>query len=316
MTKRPTLTVFTVLLLSLAYYSCNKDAPEPTPVENNDSTGGNDTPSINPTPITKEEAIKDYNDNYLGSKITGLGWNGSATLCDPGTITQAAQDAVIKRINYFRRMVGLNDDCTLDESLFKAQQETALMMHARNDLSHDPDQSWSCYTPDGAKGAKNSLLRLGSSASEAITAFMNDFESYNVDVGHRRWLLHSKQSEFSHGSTTNVGVVYVTGRAENTKIPDFIAYPPASFVPEPLVFNRWSFGIPNADFSGATVTMASEGKSISVTVVSKTTVVADNTIVWEPDGVTDKEQNYTVTIKNVKNAPKSSYTYEVKVFVP
>ena len=65
---------------------------------------------------------------FLATEISNIDWTGSTANCDPGNVPQAVHDAVIKRINYFRKITGLNYNCTLDASLIPAQQRTALMM--------------------------------------------------------------------------------------------------------------------------------------------------------------------------------------------
>ncbi len=305
--------VFAAILLS----GCGKDpVTTPQPQDPTDSTD-----PVMPAKYNRDSAVKDYNEMFLATEITNVAWTGNTATCMPGDVPKAVHDAVIKRINYFRKIVGLNYDCTLDESLVPAQQQTALMMAAAGDLSHDPDPNWwPCYTAEGADGAKKSLLRLGSAAADAVVAFMNDEEEYNEAVGHRRWLLYSKQSAFSHGSTYNTAAIHILVKAENTKIPEFIAYPPATWVPRPLVFFRWSFSIPGADFTNATVTMSHKGEGIPVKVVSRMEKVADNTIVWEPQAAIPdmpvSDLVYHVTVNGIANAPKSTYIYDVTVIMP
>lgn len=309
------LGVCAIIVLSSG---CGKDpvttpGPSPAPIDSTDTT-------THVAKYTRDSAIKDYQQMFLATEVLNTGWTGSTATCDPGSVPQAVHDAVIKRINYFRKITGLNYDCTLDESLIPAQQRTALMMAAAGDLSHDPDANWPCYTSDGADGAKKSNLRLGSAATDAVVAFMNDEEEYNQAVGHRRWLLYSKQSAFSHGSTYNTAVIHVLVKAENTKIPEFIAYPPATWVPYPVVYHRWSFSIPGADFANAVVTMSHDGSDVPVQVVSRTEKVADNTIVWEPQQAipepVNQDNSYTVTISDIGNAKKQSYTYTVTIIKP
>lgn len=316
MTIRTLLSICLGVIVLLSY-SCSKD-PVVTP-QPPDATDTTDT-TTQPALYTRDSAIKDYTEMFLATEISNIAWTGSTATCDPGNVPQAVHDAVIKRINYFRKITGLNYNCYLDASLIPAQQRTALMMAAAGDLSHDPDASWPCYTTDGADGAKKSNLRLGSAGTDAVVAFMNDEEEYNQAVGHRRWLLYSKQSAFSHGSTGNTAVIHVLVKAENTKIPEYIAYPPATFVPYPLVYYRWSFSIPGADFTNTEISMSHNGKNIPVQVVSRTEKVADNTIVWEPGETipepTTADLTYTVTVSNIGSAPKSSYTYNVTVINP
>jgi len=277
---------------------------------------------VNPTPepTAREIALEDYNTNYLGSAVSDPGWTGSTVTCNAGTLPQATHDKVIKRINYFRRMVGLNDNTTLDPSKYGMYQDAALMMKANNALNHTPPDTWTCYTQNGYTGASTSNLALGAHASNAVTLFINDPGASNTSVGHRRWILHSAKTQFSYGSTNSsmsLGVIGVAGG--NTKIPAFIAYPPNGYIPQTLTFPRWSFGIAGANFSAATVTMTGDSGNIPVTIISAGGSYGDKTIVWEPQGIvtnSNADVSYTVTVSGITGAAQTSYTYTSIIFKP
>jgi hypothetical protein len=277
---------------------------------------------VNPTPdpTAREIALEDYNTNYLGSAVSDPGWTGSTVTCNAGTLPQATHDKVIQRINYFRRMVGLNDNTTLDPSKYGMYQDAALMMKANNALNHTPPDTWTCYTQNGYTGASTSNLALGAHASNAVTLFINDPGASNTSVGHRRWILHSAKTQFSYGSTNSsmsLGVIGVAGG--NTKIPAFIAYPPNGYIPQTLTFPRWSFGIAGANFSAATVTMTGDSGNIPVTIISAGGSYGDKTIVWEPQGIvtnSNADVSYTVTVSGITGAAQTSYTYTSIIFKP
>jgi hypothetical protein len=262
----------------------------------------------------KDQVIEDYKTNYLGTALSNSGWTGSTSGCNAGKAATLTNEMVIKRINYFRKLVGLNDNTTLDTSKFKMYQEAALMMKANNQLSHTPPNTWSCYTALGYTGANTSNLSLGSHSVNAITAFIIDNGSNNKPCGHRRWILHSSKTQFSYGTTDasmSLGTIGMAGG--NLVIPEFIAYPAKGFMPQSLVFPRWSFSIPGADFSNATVSMKGPSGVVNLTVVSKTdNGYGDNTIVWEPSGILTNSPSdvlYSITISGVVKAPKTTYSY-------
>ncbi len=289
------------------FYSCKKSDDNSSP------------PAPAVVMSARDLAVQDYNTNFLGSNVTNPGWTGSTFSCDAGTAPQSTHNAVIKRINYFRRLVGLNDNCTLDTSRFAEEQQTALMMHANNQLSHSPPNTWSCWTSLGSSGAGSSNLALGSHSSNAVTLFINDYGSGNTAVGHRRWLLHSLKTAFSYGTTDNAMAIYVFGAGGNTQIPPFIAYPPKGYIPQQLVYNRWSFSIPGAEFSTANVTMTGPSGAVSLLVNTVVDGYGDNTIVWEPTGINTSsitDVTYTVTITGVGNTSSSTYTYNVTLIKP
>ncbi|MFC2100279.1 hypothetical protein ACFLRZ_00465 [Bacteroidota bacterium] len=327
MNKKNILWIYLLLVIGLILIltnSCNKNddnelATCSDGIQNQGETGIDCGGPCPPCISARDSLIIDYNNNYLGSNITNLGWTGSISTCDAGTVPQSTHDKVIMRLNYFRRLVGLNDNTTLDVSQFAKFQETALMMAANGQLDHYPPNTWTCWTQAGSDGAAQSNLVLTHS-TPAITIFIQDPGSNNFDCGHRRWILHSVKTKFSYGTTNTSMALGVIGVADgNTNIPPFIAYPPKGYIPQQLVFSRWSFGIPGANFSSANVSMTGSNGTIILNVVSTTANYGDKTIVWEPQGIITNSPNdlsYTVTVSGITNAPQSSYTYTVIIIKP
>ncbi len=269
----------------------------------------------------RQKVLDDYNQNYLGSAVTNVGWTGSTTTCTPGTVGADVDAKVLQRINYFRRQVGLNDNITLDVVKNQKCMQAALMMQANNALNHTPPNTWKCYTADGASAAGVSNLGLGYNSTNALSGMMQDGGSGNTACGHRRWILFSRALTMGHGSTTGSMALWVIGGASPTPpagMPEFISWPPKGFVVATLVYPRWSFSIPSADFSAATVSMTdNNGNTLSCNIVSTVSGYGDNSIIWEPTGVitnSSSDQKYTVTLSNVKiGADTKTFKYEVTV---
>ncbi|MCB0084788.1 MAG: hypothetical protein KDE47_27795 [Caldilineaceae bacterium] len=92
-----------------------------------------------------------------------------------------------------------------------------------------------------------------------------------------------------------------------------------------MVYPRWSFAYPNADFTQATVTMTQDNQPITTTQATAETGSGDNTLVWRtavaaggtqwPTPTTDTA--YEVMIDNVliDGAPHN-FSYTVTVFDP
>ncbi|WP_126974397.1 CAP domain-containing protein [Gynurincola endophyticus] len=311
----------------LVLCSCQKNDDNSTPscadgIQNQGETSIDCGGPCAPCSVDKEKVIQDYKNFYLGSAVSDPGWNGNATACIAGSVSVGTHDKVLQRINYFRRLVGLNDNTTWDVSKFAQYQQTALLMKANNALSHNPPDTWSCWTSVAHAGAASANLALGKNAADAITLFIEDPGAGNEAVGHRRWILHSPKTQFSYGSTDNTMALGVIGTAGgNTNIPPYIAYPSEGYFPQQLVFQRWSFGIPNANFTNAQVTMTGPaGINVTLNVISRTaTGMGDNTIVWEPSNVvinSNSDMAYTIRISGVQNAPQSSYNYTVVIIKP
>src|SRR5437879_4896932 len=136
-----TYSILIVLSGSIFIAGCKK---------NDNAPDQNNTASHGTAMTARDSAVQNYNNDYLGSNIGNAGWTGNSATCNAGAVPQSTNDAVINRINYFRHLVGVNDNCTLDASLFAQEQQTALMMKANYALNHNPPATWSCYTSTGA----------------------------------------------------------------------------------------------------------------------------------------------------------------------
>ncbi len=289
------------LATALTFAACKKEeVSEPSPSSPTSALSARDL------------VMQDYSESF-GASMSNVGWTGSTSACDPGTVSQNARALVLQRINYYRRLVGLNDNCTWDDSQTAKYQQTALMMHANNTLDHDPPSSWSCYTTLGELGAGQSNLAMGMNGTYAIDGLMKD--AWTTSAGHRRWLLHSTKTEFAYGSTSTYTAVGVMGLAGgNTQIPEFIAYPPEGYMPRPIMPGYWSFGIPGASFSSAQVTMTGPNGNVPLTIVYTNGGYGDKSIVWQPTGVvtgSGPDVSYTVTVSGIGSADEASYTYTV-----
>jgi uncharacterized protein YkwD len=281
----------------------------------------------------REQAVKDYNDLYLASSVNSLqlGFTGVVNNCEAGTISAEAFDKTLKRINYFRKICGLSANTTWDDTKHIYSQQASLMMSANNSLSHNPPTSWKCYSEDGATGAAKSNIALGAHSADAITLFIRDDGANNKAVGHRRWILSSRANKFALGSTANACALYCIGLGNtsvNAGTPEFVAYP-SKYIPQQLVFARWSLSVPNAkgafsgvDFTKATVTMTDEqGKNMALTVVSNNdTGFGDQTIIWEPQGIVKNASTdikYHVVVDGVTvNGAAKKYEYDVNIIKP
>jgi hypothetical protein len=285
---------------------------------------------------SREDVRSFYNALFTASE--GVAMNSSALVasCLPGTNAPAYTEAVLRRINWFRALAGLPASVVFDASASAKCQEAAVMMAANTALSHYPLPDWICYTADGAEAAGSANLALGNAGPDAITAYIWDSGANNTAVGHRRWLLYPQTQIMGTGDVSAQGAK-LAGNA--TWIFDanyggprpptrdgFVSWPPPRFVPYQVVFGRWSFSYPDADFSGATVLMLSNGVPVSVNLQPVTTGAGENTLAWIPAGLDANgytrwsrpaaDTVYSVTIGNVAGASASEFSYSVTVFDP
>ena len=264
-----------------------------------------------------------YRDYYLTSEGVPPGWTGSVAAGSAGMVSYAYQVATLRRINYYRAMSGLPGNVALDPAASAKCQQAALMMAAQANVSHHPLPSWRCYTAAAAEAAANSALSLDTRNDEgpaAIDRYIADDGPANAFVGHRRWLLYAGTTLTGlgivppdTGSHPGTNATWVRGDGPAT-VPGrhpAVAWPPAGYVPAPLIYARWSFSYPNADFSRATVRVFKNGVPLAVAVEplgcqsqlnGTGTSAGNNTLAWTlPGNVVDRlaDEHYEVRVDNV-----------------
>ena len=291
--------------------------------------------SVNTT--SREETRGFYNAIYPSSDNVLMDTTADVSTCTPGTNSTAFQQAVLRRINWFRAMAGVPAAVTLNPLESAKNQQGAVLMSANNALSHFPPSSWSCFTPDAANAASNSNIALGYDGAAAITGYIWDFGANNYEVGHRRWILYPQTQvmgtgdvpqtgSFNAANTTWVFDGNLFGPRPATRQP-YVAWPPQGFVPYQVVFPQWSLALSNADFSAATVTMTSNGVSVAVSQQPYVTGYGENTLVWVPMGLDPTTSTvfpfngtdtiYGISVANIAvGTTHLSISYNVTVFDP
>ena len=287
---------------------------------------------------SREEMRQFYNAVYTASDGVLINSTSVVSNCAPGANSVAYQDAVARRINWFRAAAGMFASITLDSGNNTNDQAAALIMSANTNLSHFPPPSWSCYTSAGANAASNSNITIGSAGPDAITSYIWDFGAYNTEVGHRRWILFPQTQVMGTGDIPAQGTYYAAnatwvfdanlfGPRPATTQP-YVAWPPPGFIPYPLVYPQWSFALSNADLSAATVTMQSNGVNVVITNQPYAPGYGENAIVWVPANLDATSYNtvfpfsgtdtvYSIVITNI-NAGLSTtgFAYTVTLFDP
>lgn len=283
--------------------------------------------------VSNREAVRTFYNVVHAATDPGIpmGWTGSIARCDPGTISQDYLDATLTRINYFRAMAGVATNVTFTAANNATAQATALLMSAQGQLSHDPPNTWKCWTQQARDGAATSNLAIGSTGPVSIDNLMYD----GGYVGHRRWILFPPTITMGSGSIpahdagSATEANLVIGQSSPTQPPardTFVAWPPKGFVPYQVVYPRWSFGLDGAKFDTATVTMTRGGTPLPVTIQSRNeSSTAGPHIVWSANGLADgaswprptADDPITVTIANVVvNGTPQTFTYTTTIIDP
>ncbi len=195
------------------------------------------------------------------------GWTGNAQTCATGTESQESLDATLRGVNAFRSVAGLSP-VTLDAAASKRALTAAVLMRANNALSHEPPNTWNCWTPDGYTFANTSNLALGASGAGAIRLYVDD--EGVPSLGHRRWVLNPAASVIASGSTPNTNALTVVGMPSvpvpaNTQVP----WPPAGALPPSWLPTIWSISVggtgQQVDLSAAQVYVNLDGQPVTVT---------------------------------------------------
>ena len=288
---------------------------------------------------TSREAVRLFYKSVFASSVgIASGWTGTIAGCGAGDTSAAFKDATARRINWFRAMAGVPASVQFDAGFNAKAQQAAMLMSANAQLSHFPPSTWTCYNATAAEAAGKSNLALGHVGAEAISnGYMREPGAGNAAVGHRRWILYPQTQFMGTGDAGTTGstaaplanAVWVLdanyGRTRPTVRDDFVAWPVKGYTPYTVVFPRWSFSYPNADFSTATVTMTENGAALPTRLETVTNGFGENTLVWLPGAYTDNmawarpgaDTVYQVTVGNVKvGGVTRSFTYSATVFDP
>ena len=213
-------------------------------------------------------------------------------------------------------------------------------------VSHTPSATGTaCYSGAAWNGSYHSNLTIGYCGPRAVDIYMaddnlNDDQANNVNVGHRRWILFSRARDMSSGdvprssytdpsgtySVLPANALYVTGvfQPSATAPKQFVTWPPAGYVPEPLKPLRWSISYPGAVFpnSAANVTLKGpSGNTIPVVLLSSNQGnFGDNTLVFQPPAASvpvNGDTPYTVTVTGMTGTGvPASHTWQTTFFDP
>ncbi|GLR17750.1 T9SS type A sorting domain-containing protein [Portibacter lacus] len=274
----------------------------------------------------RNAVIENYKQGYIATEVSydELGWNGDVDNCDEGSISDIAMEKTLQRINYFRKLVGVDQEVVFNDTKSQKCQKAILMMDAENKLDHYPTTDWKCSSPEGIEAAGKSNISYGRHSSGSVPQYIQDAGSGNGAVGHRRWILYPKSHEFGFGSTNWGTAMWVIGGNQNPEFyPEFVAYPSPGYFPKNLIYPRWSFSKKGANYDLAKIKMYNEaGENISYTVEEVVNGYGDHTLVWIPeielyDESRGTDAYFKVEIDSIKSGGEYiSYEYEVLGIIP
>jgi uncharacterized protein YkwD len=242
-------------------------------------------------------------------------FTGNPDACIPGTTSMAFQYSVLQRVNWYRMMAGL-PNVVYNSANYPAAQAGALL--ASNYFSHTPPPTTKCYSQLGYTGTSSSNLAGGGTGVDAIDMYIDDQGGNNTFVGHRRWILSPELRGIATGDIpttyTNALFVFDTQTAVPTRDRG-IAWPPPGYVPADVVYDRWSYVLPGANFTNAQVTVTGPSGVIPTTVDSRSDWMGGG-IVFVPAIPKSQvsENAFTVSITGITGSSTSTVTYTTTVF--
>ncbi|HMJ75258.1 MAG TPA: DUF4214 domain-containing protein, partial [Iamia sp.] len=192
-------------------------------------------------------------------------------------------------------------------------------------LSHSPASDSRCWTTQGSAAAGTSNLAAGTGA-DAIDQYMADLGAVNAPAGHRRWVLNPRATTFGTGSTKGFNALEVIGGAPRARPAGvtWVAWPNAGYVPkralrpftwldDTVLFSLSSNQYPDADYSGARVTVKVGSTSLAVDVNRPQAGYGDTALTWDvtmPAGYdrSDADVKFDITVSGVKTADGRAIT--------
>lgn len=192
-------------------------------------------------------------------------WTGSVAACDAGELMSPGRENALKLVNLYRFLADM-PEVEMDPERNEAAQQCALMQSA-NGLSHEPPETWDCYTELGAEASGDSSISSGRGV-RSIDAYVSDGSAADT-FGHRRWLFSNSLGPVGFGSATASCFHQTGGSGRAGKA--FVAWPPPGPVPfATITTNRldeagWSIQSDSVDLSQGTVSVKDGDQELVVT---------------------------------------------------
>jgi uncharacterized protein YkwD len=255
-------------------------------------------------------------------------WSGSVSGCNPGDISANGRENALRIVNLYRWLADLSA-VTTDDNYNKKAQACALIMKANNQLSHTPPNTWTCWTQEGADGAKSCNISTGPGVS-SVDGYMID-PGNPTTIGHRRWILSNMFGPTGLGSTDGAsclwtmgaGTMWPGGNKAGSK--PWMAWPAPGAIPyqairvsmyggfqiSSLDNTGWTIQSDTINLSSAQVSVTADGQDLKVTVTQLLGGYGSTyALRFNPDGwQTAAGKTYTVSVTGTS----TPISYQVEV---
>ena len=91
--------------------------------------------------------------------LASPGWDGNVGTCRGGNLSLAFRRSIQARIDYFRRMAGVDGGVIEDSGFSVRAQEAALLMAANGSFNPNPPETWACWSEPGDDGGPGRSCR-------------------------------------------------------------------------------------------------------------------------------------------------------------
>jgi len=238
-------------------------------------------------------------------------WSAGADRCDLGALPEPTRQASIGWVNYYRRMAGLGAVAE-DRSDRAPAQACAVLLERNGQLSHAPPAAWACATLMGRDAAARSNLSgspgFPMSPWHSVRNWIDEARDLSNTLGHRRWLLSPELRSIAYGQTGSFACMTLGLGARDPRAPQWIAWPPAGWVPSAVMSTTWSFSRPGASAAGAQVQVWRDGVAQAVGMTVRRAGYGDDTISWELPAASDG----SVYRVRISAAGERAVEYEVR----
>lgn len=246
-----------------------------------------------------------------------------------GVLSQETLDDGLKAVNTIRYIAGLNYNVTLNNSYNEMVQAGALVNAVNGNISHFPDKPAGIDEAlyklgyDG-NGSANLAWGFGTLASAVTNAWLNDGDSYNIDViGHRRWLLNAAMGKTGFGQVGTFTGMYAFDSSASNSFTSNVW--PAQNTPVEFFDSEYPWSVSTGrseNIANVKVTMTNKATG---TVYTFSQASADGffnvdndwygvpgAVIWRPQNITYSDgDSYDVKITGLTNG---NITYTVNFF--
>jgi hypothetical protein len=218
--------------------------------------------------------LKTQYESLYRARLSGSAWTAlnASDPCDRGTHAKVDREDTIRRIQYYRWLVGVPWNVSLDESYNAVQAAAAAYMQANGELNHRPSSDGKCYSEEAHDGASHSNLAAGAgiTSSFSITMYMDD--SNTPSLGHRRWVINWGTAAFGLWQTADYGALRTFSvPMYNTPVNvSFVAYPPGGPSVLSDAKSYWHFQRPGMNQLPTVTITRADGVQLPVTVTLNT----------------------------------------------